>query len=216
MARSRWIWIGGAAALGLGVVAVAISGDGTVAPPSRGADTSDFPGAMLVGPANDPEVAALLQEIRDEWVSVGIDLDVITPEEIYRMRKAPGQPLAFPPRQYLPNIIPTILRVYLPLRYAAGVAFRITSGYRPPDYNEAVGGTPGSRHQSNQGIDFVPASNGDRIARDAAALYVAEAQELGMGLGIYGKPAHRLHIDTGRRRPATWERTREYIAEVTA
>lgn len=42
------------------------------------------------------------------------------------------------------------------VRASLGVPLRITSGYRPPAYNAAVGGVPNSAHQYGLAADFIP------------------------------------------------------------
>ena len=209
--------------LGVGALGLMAAAAGGEPDDPAEVETSDFAGPIAVGLEDDPEIDALVREMQDEFVSRGVDLSVISVAEVTRMRKAPGKPLAIPPREWWPKMARTITEVYMPLRREAGVPFTITSGYRPPDYNkvvtcdktnaagECIGDwSRGSRHQAFEGIDFVPVSGGDAIARSAARLYLERGRDLKMGLGIYGFPATRLHIDTGhKRRP--WEKTRRYL-----
>lgn len=47
------------------------------------------------------------------------------------------------------------------IREALGnVPLKVTSGYRPPEYNAAVGGAPTSSHQDGLAADFVPLGGG--------------------------------------------------------
>lgn len=210
-----------AALLGVGALGLVVLGAGESERDPAEVEPTGFPDPIAVGFEDDPEIDALVREMQDEFVSRGVDLNVISVAEVTRMRKAPGGPLAIPPRSWWPKMARTITEVYMPLRYEAGVPFNITSGYRPPDYNKAVTcerevngecveWSRGSRHQGFEAIDFVPASGADAIARSAAHLYLQRGRDLKMGLGIYGWPATRLHIDTGHKR-RTWENTRRYL-----
>lgn len=181
-------------------------------------DTSKKAKPIAVGPRNDPEIAALITEMRDEFVSQGVDLSVVTPEEVTEMRKAPGRPLAIPPRAYWPMMARTLVEGFMPIRAALGRPINIYNGYRPEDYNEAVGGKPGSRHQWFQAIDMIPMGGGAAARRElallAAAFYVSRGSELKVGFGTYGDPSSPsgVHIDTGFSR-RTWGDAKHFIEQ---
>lgn len=182
-------------------------------------DTSRKAKPIAVGPRNSPEIAALVTEMRDEFVSRGVDLSVVTPEEVTEMRKAPGRPLAIPPRAYWPMMIETLREGFMPIRAELGRGINIYNGYRPADYNKAVGGKIGSRHQWFQAIDMIPMGGGATARRElallAARIFVDRGWELKMGFGTYGDPSNPsgVHIDTGFQR-RTWGDAEHFIAQV--
>lgn len=70
----------------------------------------------------------------------------------------------------------------------------VTSGYRTPDHNAAVGGAPDSRHLRGEAADI-------RSRRHGPAALAALCERAGfMGIGVY--PAH-VHADV-RETPARW------------
>jgi len=94
-------------------------------------------------------------------------------------------------------------------------------GYRPADYNDAVGGAEQSRHQDFGGLDiYLVAPNNtsqdrQRLALEAARYFVQWGGKIGMGFGAYGQPTpSNIHIDVGRSKPATWESAQFYIDKV--
>lgn len=73
------------------------------------------------------------------------------------------------------------------LRVAYGKPMRITSGYRCPAYNKAVGGSPKSQHVEGRAVD-IQTTGADNYA------LVSLAQELGFkGIGV---AKTFLHVDT--------------------
>lgn len=64
-----------------------------------------------------------------------------------------------PPEAIWPNIIPTLI-VANELREMMDVPLTITSAYRSPSYNTAVGGETGSYHMRFMALDLIP-SNGN-------------------------------------------------------
>lgn len=80
------------------------------------------------------------------------------------------------------------------LREEAGRPVIITSGYRNPAHNRAVGGSPTSRHLTGEAADIrVPGLHPDEVAQLAAAAGFT-------GIGIY--PGF-THVDI-RPVPARW------------
>lgn len=63
------------------------------------------------------------------------------------------------PLLYIPNITRLVDNVLDPLREAYGNPIRITSGYRCPKLNKAVGGVYGSQHQYGMAADIVGTPN---------------------------------------------------------
>jgi hypothetical protein len=170
------------------------------------------PEPLAVGQRGDPEIEALLTEMNDEFRSYGVNLDWIDAAQVTEMRKTNGY-YAIPPREYWPRMAATVYYGFQPIRRALGIPVRITSGYRPADYNEAVGGAPGSRHQFFEALDMLPDSNWNDQAMLAAQLFVRDGERLRMGLGVYGSPgaATNIHVDTGSAM-RTWENGAWWVA----
>lgn len=72
----------------------------------------------------------------------------------YWSRVRNGVRNSIPPRNLWPNIVPTLV-VLQRFRDDIGTAVNLTSTYRSPDYNDAIGGAPGSLHLQFRAIDFV-------------------------------------------------------------
>ncbi len=60
-----------------------------------------------------------------------------------------------PPPEARANLEVLVRYVLDPLRWALGVPVRITSGYRTPAVNEAVGGSPTSQHMLGEAADVM-------------------------------------------------------------
>ena len=221
----RWVVVAGGVLL-LGA-AVALGGAGTSMPEPQTWDGKPAPEALAVGPPNDPEIAALLTEMRDVFASAGVNLNWITPEEVTRLHKKgyAGQH-AIPPRSYWPRMVQTILTVFQPARAAFGRPLKITNGYRPPWYNLLVTktaakpqGNPGSRHQWFEALDAVPVEAGAQsrieLALILVKIWVGRGVELAMGLGIYPPRAWPggFHFDTGWRK-RKWAETGYWAKQV--
>lgn len=63
------------------------------------------------------------------------------------------------PKELLPNALSLINRVLDPLREAYGKPIRVTSGYRCPELNRVVGGSPTSDHLLARAADIVGTPN---------------------------------------------------------
>lgn len=97
--------------------------------------------------------------------------------------------LKAPPVELWPNIIPTV-RVAEWIRMRCGTPIDVNSGYRDPDYNEAVGGAAKSRHVAFSAMDICDR----RIGPAGIARMLEEHPEAPkMGIGVY--PTF-VHIDT--------------------
>lgn len=176
-------------------------------------DEADMPRGPLkpiaVGPKDDPEIAALLQEMADTWAGLGVDLSVITPREFTKLRKTPEQVSAIPPRAAWPTFASMIREVYMPIRQEFGKPIRILNGYRPEDYNRAVGGEEyvpgekrGSAHMYPYGaLDLESVDGADserqRLALIAAKFHNERGKDLRIGLGVYGLADPSVHVDMG-------------------
>ena len=156
---------------------------------------------IFVGDPGSTKGIALLAEMRQAFRQAGIDTNLIDPVEVTRLPKAPGQPVAIPPRAYWPRMIQTIVMGFLPFRAEWGAPVRVLGGYRPDDYNAAVGGEDNSRHMWFEALDIAPVNATDVVKRAFALrladFFVRNGQRLAMGLGVYGRVAPSGHIDTG-------------------
>ncbi len=63
-----------------------------------------------------------------------------------------------PPASAVKALHELVDQVLDPLREAWGGPIRVNSGYRCPELNEAVGGTPGSQHQRGEAADITVGS----------------------------------------------------------
>lgn len=101
-----------------------------------------------------------------------------------------------PPPALWPHIIPT-LRILDTLRDRIASPIRLTSIYRSPAYNRAVGGVPSSQHTLFRAADFSTAN----LPRAWQELLAMRQQGLFRGgLGLYRS---FIHLDT-RGTNATW------------
>jgi hypothetical protein len=178
---------------------------------------TDFPKPLYVGERGDPELEALLTELSDYLSAEGVDVNVASAAEITKMRKTPGPSYAIPSRALWPSIAHTLKQGFMVLRWALGQPITIWNGYRPPDYNAAVGGSEGSRHQ-----EFALDLSGQtpeatrELAEYAASLYRKKGAELKMGLGVYGYPTPtRIHIDLGWKQ-RTWGDASTFVQQAAA
>lgn len=71
-------------------------------------------------------------------------------------------------------------------RRLAGIAFAITSSYRSPEKNRAVGGSPSSMHLQGRAVDVV--------ARNGVARWKIVRAALSLGLSV-GIMENAVHID---------------------
>jgi hypothetical protein len=173
---------------------------------------TDFPDPLYVGKRGDPELEALLTELSDYLTAEGVDTNVASAAEITKMRKTPGPSYAIPPRELWPNAAYTLRNVYLPIRWALGQPIVFRNGYRPPDYNAAVGGAPCSRHQDFSAFDLAgQTSEATReLARLAGDMFNRRGSEYQIGFGAYGAPTpSNIHIDAGWKQ-RTWGDARAY------
>lgn len=77
-------------------------------------------------------------------------------------------------------------------RETSGVPFKITSGYRDPAHNAAVGGVPGSAHEKGLAVD-IRAPNDEYGKRVAYGLGRAGF----VRIGFYSKHIH-VDLDTSK------------------
>lgn len=79
-------------------------------------------------------------------------------------------------------------------RKLAGVAFKITSGYRTPKHNESVGGVPSSSHTRGYAADiYAPTSRQKYLMVNAL---------LAVGFDRIGVSDNFIHVDSDPDKPA--------------
>lgn len=110
-----------------------------------------------------------------------------------------------PPGHLLDNILPTVA-VLDDARRDLGIACRISSGYRNPDYNQAVGGSVRSQHLCFCALDVQPMRGRPGSVRDLWNFLKVrrDFNQFKGGLGIYNS---FVHVDT-RGHNADWDRRR--------
>lgn len=229
MSRGAAIAIGAVSGLVIAGVSAAAFGAARRGPgPAKGSSGTakgsrpkgcDFERPIAVGMPDDPEIAELLDEMDILFHDMGVDLDVVDARQVTTMPKAPGQPVAIPPKAWWPNMAQTIVWGFQPIREALGLPIKVR-GYRPPDYNEAVGGADCSRHQAFEGLDlYVESAHSSPAARRelaqlGAKLFIDHGKALQVGFGSYGYPhPSNIHIDVGHER-RTWRDADKHIADV--
>lgn len=126
-------------------------------------------------------------------------IEHFTPREVCSMRKAKNA-IAIPPSKYWERIIPA-LKLAEELRAIVGPLY-VGNGYRPRDYNKAVGGSWRSQHIQFRALDLDLIERGvvnqETFYEEACKIFLDRGKELKMGLGLY-RPwrGTRIHIDIG-------------------
>jgi hypothetical protein len=111
-----------------------------------------------------------------------------------------GADYSLPAEDKLSRIIPT-LRLADEIRRVWGGPVQIVSGYRPPEYNALVGGSPESQHKAFRAVDLQPTGDFDldrffAIVRSVVAGARVAGQNVGLGLYHEGAGSF-AHIDVG-------------------
>jgi len=175
--------------------------------------TRPIPVPALTISAHDPIVEPWLDALETYFRSSGLTVRHFSAREICNLPECPKPTISIPPRGLWHCAVDS-LRAFEEIRLELGSPIAIR-GYRPPDYNAAVGGVRSSSHQWFAGFDLRAT---DREARRELAEIVVRklrtpwASEKKPGVGIYGFPtARRVHIDAGvRSRPTRWAQTAEW------
>lgn len=158
--------------------------------------------AIAVGNAH--EVSGYLEDMDKLLLNAGVTN--FTARELFRLRKVTPAKYAIPPLSLWANLVNVCKHVAEPLRARVGVPLLVVNGYRPTDYNEAVGGAPHSSHLKGYALDVTVGDvDGDRdvdgedkaILRAHAADLFVELDGQPIGVGFY---LGRVHIEWGRRR----------------
>lgn len=189
-------------------------------PPGEGTP----PPAFISGDPNNPEIVGMLNELDTYLAENGVDLTTVSALELTTMPEGTTQPsgkkpVAIPSKDLWANIVPTLWLWQERIRNPMGIPMNIRA-YRPPDYNEAVGGAPRSAHQWFSAIDITLAGPGNteanRVAlgRLGAQAYLSTPDTERVGFGAYGQPVpRRIHLDT-RYQHRRWEDAQYFIDQV--
>jgi uncharacterized protein YcbK (DUF882 family) len=113
---------------------------------------------------------------------------------------SPGDPVK-PTAQQVANLRALCVKVLEPMRKKLGRPLKITSGFRSPEHNAAVGGAPGSQHTHGIAADIE--LGGDTACLVAAAV-ASTLPDCG-GIGLYPGRGF-IHVDIRPRvnRKPTW------------
>ena len=130
----------------------------------------------------------------------GLSLKHFHPEEVTLQGKRwrGNQRNSLPPENKWEAIVPTLWIADLARRQ---LEFRltITSAYRSPDYNKAVGGAVRSQHLANTALDLIPSKGRVEQLYDQL-IAMRKGGAFKGGVGIYDS---FVHVDT-RGKNATW------------
>ena len=135
----------------------------------------------------------------EEFIS-GLSLRHFSPGEIAGQaeRVRGGVMNSLPPEPLWSGIVETLWIADM-VRHQGGIPLIITSAYRSPAYNRAVGGAPRSQHMENTALDLIPIDGGVGKLFDAFK-QIRKARGFKGGVGRY---ADFIHLDT-RGTNATW------------
>ncbi len=163
----------------------------------------------------DPEPGGTLEELQAAFDDAGVQF--FKAAEVTFLPKAKPPKHHVPPREFWPNLIAVALLADK-IRETVGHPIWISSGYRPPWYNEAVSGVPGGAHTRaaaldlNTPTDLRSKENVERMRMTGARLWLSDPTFA--GLGIYSSPPGRLHVDVkhpGGKGHRFWKLAGQYI-----
>lgn len=104
-----------------------------------------------------------------------------------------------PPERYLQRIVPTVILAD-EIREKLGAPIRVSSGYRTPDYNRHVGGSPASEHIQFRALDLQPHDPALMETMRAIAIRaVDQARARGWNVALIHYDTF-IHIDVGSTR----------------
>lgn len=111
-----------------------------------------------------------------------------------RSREVRSGPKMVGPHDHLwGNIIPTLHAADL-IRDRLGTPVRVVSGYRTPEYNMLVDGSPTSEHVEFRALDLAADDHARLIEIATDVMDALDARGCATGLGIYDT---FVHIDVG-------------------
>lgn len=117
--------------------------------------------------------------------------DFLDQHGIEHFQAAEVAPREQPPETLWPKIIPTLL-VLEWLRHRLGCPLYVTSGYRSPEHNAAVGGAKRSEHMDFAAVDFH--AGGKHTPIELANALEQHPMHDALGLGAYIHDGH-CHVD---------------------
>jgi hypothetical protein len=118
----------------------------------------------------------------------------IIPGSNFTWGEATKNATRIPENEAVVNNIIALARQLQRARNQIGRPFRITSWYRPPAVNRAVGGASRSQHLYGRAADIeVSGYSGRRVANAVMGWWPG-------GIGIYANMPHIIHLDVGSRR----------------
>ncbi len=130
----------------------------------------------------------------------GLSLRHFHPQEVLSQgeRWRGAQQNSLPPESKWREIVPTLWIADM-ARERLGFSLTITSAYRSPDYNKAVGGAIRSQHLANTALDIIPSKGRVEQLYDQL-IAMRKGGAFSGGVGIYDS---FVHVDT-RGKNATW------------
>jgi tetratricopeptide (TPR) repeat protein len=142
-------------------------------------------------PQDAPKPVILIPQRPDRWTPNNIQLSLsIIPDGSFTWAEATQGGTRMPPNQDVVDAIVRIAGLAQRARDRLGYPFIITSWYRPPHINRAVGGARFSRHLVGDAIDFVCESlSGNQIYWSLDPWWPG-------GLGRYSSFPELCHIDS--------------------
>lgn len=149
------------------------------------------------------EAATALAQFADWWERLRLPIRYFRPHEMFAKGDEHPELWTPPPQSLWLNIVPTVLIAQV-IRHEFGYPLKVTSAYRNPDHNRAVGGVRHSEHLAFRALDLVP------IGGQAHELFYTAIELLGSGPlawdGGLGRYSWGIHIDTRLTGRATWSR----------
>lgn len=142
-------------------------------------------------PKDAPKPVILIPRRPDRWTPNNIQLSLsIIPDGNFSWAEATHGGTRMPPNQDVVDAIVRIARMAQRARDRIGYPFIVTSWYRPPNVNRAVGGAKYSRHLVGDAIDFVCESlSGNQLYWSLDPWWPG-------GLGRYRSFPELCHIDS--------------------
>lgn len=130
-----------------------------------------------------------------------LGMQYFTINELTRSATASGQGIDNTPTPEIRAKLETLITGCLdPIRRIYGKPIIVTSGYRSPELNAAVGGVANSQHTKGEAADLVPASGGSLAGIFRAAVQFGNYDQLIIEQKGNSKWVHVSYTGTPRRR----------------